>query len=133
MLVIEAEEKSGTLITARMAVDYNRDVFAVPGAIHTPTARGTNMLIRQGATPITSADDLRDALGFERSTTSTQLDLSHLSPEEQRVIAFLREPITRDELIRALKLPARDAIVLLSAMEIKGLIKEELGMVRIGL
>lgn len=131
VLIIEAEEKSGTLITARMALDYNRDVLAVPGAIHTPTARGTNMLIRQGATPITSADDLRDALGFERSTANTQLDLTHLSLEEQRVIASLREPVTRDELIRALNLSARDAIVLLSAMEIKGLIKEELGMIQL--
>lgn len=131
VLIIEAEEKSGTLITARMALDYNRDVLAVPGAIGTPTARGTNMLIRQGATPITSPDDLREALGFERSEMNTERDISQLSPEEQRVIALLREPCTRDELIRTLKLSARDAIVLLSAMEIKGLLKEELGVVRI--
>lgn len=134
VLIIEAEEKSGTLITARMALDYNRDVLAVPGAIGTPTARGTNMLIRQGATPITSPDDLREALGLPQTSDARAVGAritGNLSPDEARVVALLREPITRDELIRALALPARDTIVLLSAMEIKGLIKEELGVVRI--
>lgn len=131
VLIVEAEEKSGTLITARMALDYNRDVLAVPGTINAPTARGTNMLIRQGATPITSPDDLREALGFERALGAPIVDVSQLSSQEQRVIALLHEPQGRDELIRALALPARDAIVLLSAMEIKGLIKEELGVVQV--
>jgi len=64
-LVIEAEEKSGTLITARLALDYNRDVLAVPGSILSQGSRGTNQLLRQGATPITSSEDLLGALGFE--------------------------------------------------------------------
>ena len=55
VLIIEAEEKSGTLITARMALDYNRNVFTVPGPIFSATSKGTNNLLRQGATPIPSA------------------------------------------------------------------------------
>ena len=133
VLIIEAEEKSGTLITARMAVDYNRDVLVVPGSINARNSRGTNALIRQGATPITSPDDILEALGFERrddARAQGARTLENLSPEERIVIEHLREPRTRDELMHALKLPISSANILLSAMEIKGLIKEELGKVR---
>lgn len=133
VLIIEAEEKSGTLITARMAVDYNRDVLVVPGAITSRNSRGTNALIRQGATPITSPDDLLEALGFDRpddARAQGARSLENLSPEERTVIEHLREPRTRDELMHALKLPISSANILLSAMEIKGLIKEELGKIR---
>lgn len=65
VLVIEAEEKSGTLITARMATDYNRDVLAVPGSIFSSTSIGTNKLLALGATPVTSSIDILDVLGFK--------------------------------------------------------------------
>src|SRR3989339_1250495 len=58
VMVIEAEIKSGTLITSRLATDYNRDVFAVPGSIFSPNSSGPNMLIRLGATPVTSSADI---------------------------------------------------------------------------
>jgi DNA processing protein len=64
VLIIEAQEESGTLITARMALDYNRDVLAVPGSILSPNSKGSNELIRQGATPITNSSELLEALGF---------------------------------------------------------------------
>src|SRR3989338_10237663 len=60
-LIIEAQEKSGTLITARMALDYNREVLAVPGTINSLYSNGTNKLIRNGATPITCSDDILEA------------------------------------------------------------------------
>jgi len=62
ILVIEAAEKSGTLITARMALDYNRDVIVVPGSIFSPVSNGCNWLIRLGATPVRNSDDILDAL-----------------------------------------------------------------------
>lgn len=65
-LVIEAEHKSGTRITAKLATDYNRDVLAVPGSIFSPTSEGTNELIRLGATPITCSADIIEALGMMR-------------------------------------------------------------------
>lgn len=131
VLIVEAEEKSGTLITARLALEYNRDVLAIPGSIYSPNSRGTNRLIRQGATPITSPDDLLEALGFETSVEARQETLwEDLSPEEKRVLEFLREPMPRDELIKKLKLPTSDANSLLSLMEIKELVKEELGEMR---
>ncbi|MFZ2072833.1 MAG: DNA-processing protein DprA, partial [Minisyncoccia bacterium] len=133
VLVIEAEEKSGTLITARLTTEYNRDLLAVPGSIFSPSSKGTNRLIRQGATPVTSAEDVLEALGFElEKDESKQAKLfEDLSPEEKKVIDLLREPQPRDDLIRAMKMQTAIANSLLSIMEIKGLIKEELGEIRL--
>ncbi|KKR79460.1 MAG: hypothetical protein UU24_C0008G0023 [Candidatus Nomurabacteria bacterium GW2011_GWA2_40_9] len=131
-LIIEAEEKSGTLITARMALDYNREVLAVPGSIYSLNSKGTNRLIRQGATPITSSEDILEALGFKTDKESKQKNLfEDANLEEKNVLKILREPLPRDELIRALGMPIQHANSLLSIMEIKGLIKEELGEIRI--
>jgi len=130
-LIIEAEEKSGTLITARMALDYNREVLAVPGSIYSPNSKGTNRLIRQGATPITCSEDILEALGFKTDKKSKQKNLfEDANLEEKNVLKILREPLPRDELIRALGMPIQRANSLLSIMEIKGLIKEEMGEIR---
>lgn len=131
-LIIEAEEKSGTLITARLATEYNRDVLAIPGSVFSPSSKGTNKLLRQGATPITCAEDVLEALGFDLpDDENKQMKLfEDLSPEEKIVVDLLREPIERDDLIRAMKMPIQNANSILSVMEIKGLIKEELGEIR---
>ncbi|MFA6274275.1 MAG: DNA-processing protein DprA [Candidatus Paceibacterota bacterium] len=133
VLIIEAEEKSGTLITARLATEYNRDVLVVPGSIFSPSSKGTNKLIRQGATPVTCAEDVLEALGFEQEKDEDRQAklFEDLSPEEKMVVEILREPMERDDLIRAMKMKIGDANSLLSVMEIKGLIKEELGEIRI--
>lgn len=132
ILIIEAEEKSGTMITARLATEYNRDLLAVPGSIFSATSRGTNKMIRLGATPVTCAEDLLAALGFEINNEEMQKKLfADLSPDEKKVVDLLREPIPRDELIEALGMPVPQANALLSIMEIKGLIKEELGEIRL--
>ena len=133
VLVIEAEEKSGTLITARLTTEYNRDLLAIPGSIFSPSSKGTNRLIRQGATPVTSAEDVLEALGFElEKDESKQAKLfEDLSPEEKKIIDLLREPQPRDDLIRELKMSTAMANSLLSIMEIKGLIKEEMGEIRL--
>ncbi len=130
-LIIEAQEKSGTLITARMALDYNKEVLAVPGSISSDFSKGTNKLIRQGATPITCSNDILEALGFKIDAESKQQNLfADARPEEKSVLELLTEPMERDELIRKIKLPVAVANALLSVMEIKGLIKEELGEIR---
>ena len=74
-LIIEAQEKSGTLITARMALDYNKEVLAVPGPISSEYSKGTNRLIRQGATPITCSEDILEVLGFKIDQESKQKNL----------------------------------------------------------
>ncbi|KKR43878.1 MAG: Transcriptional regulator, MarR family [Parcubacteria group bacterium GW2011_GWF1_40_6] len=130
-LIIEAQEKSGTLITARMALDYNKDVLAVPGPISSEYSKGTNKLIRQGATPITCSDDILEALGFKIDAESKQQSLfEDARPEEKLVLKLLTEPLERDELIRKMNLSTSTANSLLSIMEIKGLIKEEMGEIR---
>ncbi len=133
ILIIEAGEKSGTLITARMATDYNRDVLAVPGSIFSCGSLGTNRLIRQGATPVTSGDDILEALGFERrDTDQLKLNLADLTEPERKVVEILQiEPLTRDDLLRELGLPISEANSLLGIMEIKGIIKETLGEIRL--
>ncbi|MBI2048705.1 MAG: DNA-processing protein DprA [Parcubacteria group bacterium] len=131
-LIVEAQEKSGTLITARMTLDYNKEVLAVPGPINSEYSKGTNKLIRQGATPITSSDDILEALGFEVNKESKQKNLfEDATPEEKQVLKLLAEPLPRDELIRAMNMPTAQANALLSIMEIKELIKEELGEIRL--
>jgi DNA processing protein len=132
VLIIEAEEKSGTLITARMALDYNRDVLVVPGSALSPNSKGTNHLIRQGATPITTSEELLEALGFEtkKEYQTDEEKYADCSKEEKTILELLREPMERDELIRKSKMNTKDANALLSIMEIKELIKEELGEIK---
>ena len=132
-LIIEAEEKSGTLITARLTTEYNRDLLVVPGSIFSANSKGTNRLLHQGATPVTCAEDVLEALGFEKEKDEEKqaklfLDLS---PEEKMVVNLLREPIPRDDLIRAMKIPTPTANAILSVMEIKELIKEEMGEIKL--
>jgi len=133
VLIIEAEEKSGTLITARLTTEYNRDLLVVPGSIFSSNSKGTNRLIRQGATPVTCAEDVLEALGFEiKKDKEKQATLFlDLSPEEKKVVDLLREPMPRDDLIRAMKMPIPNANAILSVMEIKELIKEEMGEIQL--
>lgn len=132
VLIIEAEEKSGTLITARLALDYNRDVLAVPGSAFSSNSNGTNGLIKQGATPVTKSEDILEALGFEieRPKQTDKEKYADCSKEEMKIIEILREPIERDDLIRESGMDIAKANALLSIMEIKDLIKEELGEIR---
>ena len=130
VLVAEAELKSGTLITSKFATEYNRDVLTIPGSIFSPTSAGPHMLIRLGATPITTSLELLNALGL-KPETQTEKNYADCSPEELRALNILKTPTARDELIRALGMTTQDASALLSIMEIKGLIKESMGEIRL--
>jgi DNA processing protein len=124
-LVIEAERRSGTLITSRLATDYNRDVFAVPGEIFSPLSAGPNMLIALGATPIHESADIIRALGFAfDESTQTERDYSELDTKEQGVIAALTTMKYREQLIEELELSPSEGNILLMKMEIAGLIIE---------
>ncbi len=129
-LVVEAEIKSGTLITSKHATDFNRDVFAIPGSIFSNQSAGPHMLIRLGATPITCGKDLIEALGFKVDDKRTALDYSKLSPEEMRVIEALETPLSRDNLYEKLDLEPSVINSLISLLEIKGFIAESLGEIR---
>ncbi len=129
VLLIEAEEKSGTLITARLAADYNRDVLAVPGSIFSKSSSGTNMLIKLGAYVVQSSADLKDILGLKE--ISQEEKFNDCTEEEKIFVEILREPLPKDELIRQSGFSPSQAQIILSTMEIKGMIKESLGEIRL--
>jgi DNA processing protein len=133
VILIEAEEKSGTLITARMAVDYNRDVFAVPGSIFSESSKGTNKFIKLGATPLTCAEDILNAFGLIDPLVPTQqtfAELEDISEDEKKILSLLDEPLSRDELIALSEMSTPSANAIISLLEIKGLISENLGKIR---
>jgi DNA processing protein len=131
VLVIEAEIKSGTLITSRLATEYNREVLTVPGSVFSPGSAGPHMLIRLGATPITSTNDLRDALGFKTDDNSAEKNYDDCTDEEKNILGLLNEPMSRDELVHRSKLAVSQANALISMLEIKGHIAETGGEIRL--
>ncbi len=129
-LMVEAKERSGSLITAKYTVDYGRELLVVPGSIFSEESKGTHQFLRLGATPVTSSEEILQALGIIAQTKSAA-SRTDLSGDEQRVIELIASPISRDELIRTLSMPTSQANILLSTMELKGVIVEELGVLRV--
>jgi len=129
VLIIEAEEKSGTLITARMALELGRDIGAIPGNIFSKTSEGTNMLIREGAYPIRNIKDLTDLLhiSVEEKEKLTDENLTEL---EKIIVDLLNEPKEKDALLIESKLSPTDFLITLSSLEIKGKIQETFGEIR---
>ena len=129
ILIIEATERSGTLITARLAIEYNREVLAVPGSIFSQGSFGAHTLIRHGATPITTSEDILEALQIQKEHSRKRPTYT-LSETQKKVLTILSTaPITKDDLIRALNMPTNDAQVLLSTMELQDMISEIGGLV----
>jgi DNA processing protein len=123
VLLIEAGEKSGTLITARMTADYNRELLVVPGSIFSSNSKGVHQFLKLGATPVTCSTDILEVLNLATTVsaqTQSQPALPTLSPDEQLVLQYLHEPIHRDELVRQLNIPISEASQLLMMMELTG-------------
>lgn len=133
-LVIEAPEKSGALITARLALDYNREVFAVPGSIFSPSSLGTNSLIKGGAKIVASVQDILEELPIAEKNKIPEKNDSRdpnisLSEEEEKIFRILsHEPLHVDKIIKAAKLETPSAISALTMLEIKSLAKNIGGM-----
>jgi len=125
VVTIEAEEKSGTLITARLATEYNRIVGAVPGNITSPNSAGTNFLIKLGAVPILTSEDILKELGL--ATTPRTIDDTLVNDEERKVLEVLNGPTSRDSIIDSLSMDISVLNRILMTLEIKGLIRENLG------
>ena len=129
-LIVEAGEKSGTLITARLALDYNREVLAVPHELGRESGAGVNRLIREGATLVRDSSDILQALGLKEKDIPEQLPLpTDLTKEEVKILHAMTEPLVRDELIEQAELTAQDANIALSSLLIRGLITERLGKI----
>jgi DNA processing protein len=125
VLIVQAGEKSGALITANFALKQGREVFAVPGNIFSSRSLGTNRLIRDGARPVLEINDILEALNL--FMLPQQMEAQQALPEnaeERTVLALLgHEPKHIDELILATDLPAPSVSATLTMLELKGLIK----------
>lgn len=132
LLVVEAEEQSGTLITARLALELGRDIGAVPGEIFSPTSKGTNMLIKEGAYPITSRSDLFSLLHLreKRSDEETTPSKKEFEGNEKIIMEILSEPMNKDLLLEKSKLSFTDFLTAFSSLEIDGYLQESFGEVR---
>lgn len=129
ILVIEAENISGTRITARLATEYNRDVFSVPGSIFSSASDGCNQLIKEGAYPITCAGDIIEHFGFTNNKEAKQRKLFDLSQNEKRILEELNVAQSKSELARKMNMNITELNICISSMEIQGLIKESLGKI----
>lgn len=121
-VVVEARERSGALITADLALEEGREVFAVPGEITSALSAGSNALLRQGATALTSAADVLEALGIERATPA------ELPDGAAEIVALL--PCSADELARATGREAGELAAILCELELAGAIREQEGVYR---
>ena len=121
-LLVEAGEKSGTLITARMTVDYNRELLAIPGSIFSKNSYGTHQFLKLGATMVPEPLDILYALGIEPVKPTVRETEVTLSADEKLVISILSEPRDKDVLLRQIPLPVSEANILLMNMEMQGYI-----------
>ena len=126
-VVVEARERSGALITADFALEEGREVFAVPGEITSALSAGSNALLRLGAVPLTRAEDVLESFGITPGVSSAP----ELEPDAAAVLAAVREAaVGADELARATGLSAGDVAILLTELELAGLVAEADGVYR---
>jgi DNA processing protein len=130
VVVVEARPRSGSLITARHALDQGREVLAVPGPVTAPTSAGPNALLRDGARPVIELADVLDAIGLDSakrmSGSDRTGDPNASSPDQERILGLLREvPCTKDELLLALDWSPRRLAASLLDLQLDGRVVED--------
>jgi DNA processing protein len=130
VVVIEAGETSGALITAEFAAEQGREIFAVPGSILAPQSKGTNKLIQKGALPLLSVNDLMQALNLTRmGAQKAARKVIPADATEARLIGVLgTEPLHVDEIRNQTELPIEKVSATLALMELKGMVRQVGGM-----
>ncbi|TSC82663.1 MAG: DNA processing protein [Parcubacteria group bacterium Gr01-1014_20] len=126
-LVIEAPEKSGSLVTAKFAAEAGRTVYVIPGSINHPNYRGSHALIRDGAILVTRPEEIIEDLIGKYNPTKTSSELSLLSDEEMRIVSAIQASggtLTIDKIIELTNLNAKTTNQLVSLLLIKKFIKE---------
>jgi DNA processing protein len=126
VLVIEADEVSGAMITAHMALEQNREVFAIPGSILSPMSRGTNSLIQEGAKLVRSCTDILEELNM--TVSDHQIEMKEIEPASDIEALMLQqlsaEPTHIDQVCRACGLPISTVSSTLAIMELKGMVRQ---------
>ena len=127
VLIIEAGQKSGTLITARLAGEYNRELLCVPHRIGDSHAFGPHLFIRMGATLVSEPLHILEALHISPRDIPEDTPPPPLEGVEKDVWDILEEPLTRDEIMRASTHPAGSLLTALVSLEMRGRVREQFG------
>ena len=126
VVVVEAEVKSGSLITAMHALEQGKEVFAVPGNITSKTSMGTNELIRDGAVPVLEVEDIIENIP-QLKYLSNSAEVYKPSKEEDMILAQIEDGDTFDTILEKVNKDERELLMLLTLLEMKGLIKKSSG------
>ena len=129
-LVVEATIKSGSLITARLALEQNREVLAIPGSIHNPAARGCHHLLQQGAKLVTRVEDILEELCNHATPTAcdSQISCENLATDAQKLVQCLGFDLsTVDELCARSGFSLENTTTHLAQLELLGLVKTVMG------
>lgn len=129
VLVVEAPEQSGAMITATQAAEQGRDVFAVPGAIFSAASTGTNRLIQDGAKLVITVEDILDELDIAHRKVEARTLTRQITPsgkDEPALLRFLgRQPLPVDELVRQSGLPTAEVLSTLTLLELQGYVEDD--------
>lgn len=127
VLVIEAPQNSGSLVTAHFGLEQNRDIFVIPGPVNHPNFVGSHQLIRNGGELVTEPKQILESLNVKFNVSPQNDNKLLLTPEEKAIFKFLQEiavPVETDKIIEAVDLEASVVNRILSFMVIKNIIKE---------
>ncbi|XKT75091.1 MAG: DNA-processing protein DprA [Patescibacteria group bacterium UBA2103] len=124
VFMLEAGEKSGTLITARMASEYNRELCTIPHPLFSENGKGPHQFLRLGATIVTEPSHILEILNLDAGSKNIEVTLR---PLERKVLSLLSEPLSLEQIILLVNLPREDVLSILSSLELKGIIDSEGG------
>lgn len=128
-IVVEAREKSGALITANLALEQNREVFAIPGSIFSPSSYGPHQLIKEGAKLVSSLEDILEEIPIQRELFQQQVyhtaDIDELNPKEKKILECLsRDPIHVDQLALKTQMTTSELLSILLQLEFAGFVNQ---------